>query len=97
VTLDGLPSRGQLGVLIRARGQALVTVGVRSAGLAGGGPPLTLGNISAMSTTFVDLLPQGAGTYTWRDQPTRPDALELAISGVSSQIEIDCVVPFVLP
>ncbi len=97
MSLGTLAPQGRLGVLIRARGQGLVNVGVRSSGVEGSGPPETLGNVSAASTTFIDLFPQGADSYTWRDALTRPAALELTISGPSSQIEIDCVIPFFVP
>lgn len=97
MTLDQLAPQGRLGVLIRARGQGLVTIGVRSASIPDSAPPMMLGNVSTTSTTFIDLMPQGSGSYTWRDALTRPDALELAISGPDSQIEIDCVVPFFIP
>lgn len=94
--LDGLASQGRLGVMIRARGQGLVTVAVRPGGPASG-PPLVLGNVASSGTAFVDLLPTGAGSYTWRDLQTRPGALELTITGPNPQIEIDCVVPYFIP
>ena len=84
-------------MMIRARGRGVVTIGVRSGNLPGNGPPTILGMVSTTSTTFVDLLPQGAGSYMWRDMGTRPEALDLAISGPGAQIEIDCVVPFLIP
>ena len=97
VSLDALATQGQLGVLIRARGQGVVTIGVRSAGVPVGAAPMTIGSVAASSTTFVDLLPQGTGLYAWRDMLTRPDALELVLNGPNPELEIDCVVPFFIP
>jgi hypothetical protein len=96
IPLEDLPTSGRLGVMIRARGAALVSVGVRV-----GGQVVVVGDVGTSTTTFDDLFPREGpaargGGYLWADPRQRPGALEIALPG-GGHLEVDCVVPFLVP
>lgn len=94
IDVDALPASGQLGLMVRARGVGYVVAALRGASGLPLGPPR---QIAGPGASFADLLAGDSGvTYAWTQDRDRPVAIELAV-GANAQLEIDCVVPFLLP
>lgn len=95
VEVDALPASGRIGFMVRARGVGIVMATIRGPAGAPLAPPHT---INGPGTSFADLVPRGAAgiTYAWTEDRARPVAIELAV-GANAQLEIDCIVPFLVP
>lgn len=95
IGVEALPNAGRLGFMARVRGVGIVTATLRSTTGQPLGQPFV---ITGPGSSFSDLLPRGpAGlTYAWASDAGRPVAIELAV-GANAQLEIDCVVPFLVP
>lgn len=95
IEADGVPSSGRIGFMVRARGVGIATATLRGSSGQPLAPPLT---VDGPGDTFADLVPRGAAgiTYAWPDDRARPVAIELAV-GANAALEIDCVVPFLVP
>lgn len=95
VDVDALPATGRIGFMVRARGVGIVAATLRGPS----GQPLSqpLG-INGPGTSFADLVPRGSSgiTYAWTEDRGRPVAIELTVGG-NAQLEIDCIVPFLVP
>ena len=91
-----MPETGLLGLYVRVRGEGTFQVAFLHGPLLGGDDVTGGDMFSSYGEDFQDLMlpldPELA--FEW-DATTRPDYL--VIKGIQTLIEIDCVVPFVLP
>ncbi|MBS2015589.1 MAG: hypothetical protein JST00_22065 [Deltaproteobacteria bacterium] len=95
IGVEALPNTGRIGFMARVRGVGIVTATLRGTTGQPLGPPFV---ITGPGSSFADLLPRGSSglTYAWTSDAGRPVAIELAV-GANAQLEIDCVVPFLVP
>lgn len=96
VDVDALGASGKIGLMVRARGVGTVTTLLRG---PGGAPVTPPSPFTGPGPTFSDVVWRtnaGQPTHSWSDERTRPVALELVVEP-GSEIEIDCVVPFLVP
>jgi hypothetical protein len=85
-----MPSGSRLGVALRARGNGHVSLHV----LLDGDLPFPVGETSVDATTLADVIVQASPLPSVGGGTTRPTAIEL-VTDSDTQIEIDCLVPFV--
>lgn len=93
VTLEDMPSTGKLGVYVRARG-----IGAFGTIIVGATPtPIAPIPAGGAAGNFRDLFPAGVSTpaHAW-SAGQAPRAVDLAVQD-PAELEIDCVVPFLVP
>ena len=95
IGVEALPNAGRIGFMARARGVGIVTATLRGTTGQPLAPPFV---INGPGSSFTDLVPRGStgATYAWTSDSGRPVSIELAV-GANAQLEIDCVVPFLVP
>jgi len=95
IEADGIPGNGRIGFMVRARGVGIAIATLRGSSGQPLAPPLI---VNGPGSTFADLVPRGAAgiTYAWTEDRGRPVAIEVAV-GANAALEIDCVVPFLVP
>jgi hypothetical protein len=96
VDLPGrLPAKGRLGIYVRVRGDTAAPIPIV---VLRGAAPVALFPLSIGSTaSFIELVVGGASGPEWSSADAAPTSLELKPFGNKFGIEIDCIVPFVLP
>jgi hypothetical protein len=99
VDLPKLPSKGRLGLYVRVRGEAPnpIPIIIIHGAAPVGAIPLNIGS----STSFLDITTggseSGASGPEWNSADAAPTAIEIKPQGNKFGIEIDCIVPFVIP
>jgi len=96
-----LGERGSLGAMIRGRGTGAVMVAIAQGppGEAGTGmTPTPFGNLVFQGDQLDDLFASTRDgiTYDWTESGKRPTTLQVT-TDANSYVEIDCVVPFLVP
>jgi len=81
--------------MVRARGVGNVAAVLRG---PAGVPVIAPAPLAGPGPSFADIVVRtNAGTtYSWSDERGRPVALEL-VTDPATELEIDCVVPFLVP